>query len=344
MIDWLGKPLWIWLSFLLIVLLMMALDLGLLNKKAKVVSIKESMVSCAVYVALALAFGLVIWWLYYQEVPTSNMDERLLTPDSTERAWLALQLYLTGYMIELSLSMDNVFVFSMIFSYFAIPQQYQQRVLFWGIIGVVVMRAVMILAGAALVHEFAWILVVFGVFLIFTGVKMLVASESAHDIGNNPLLKYVRKHFPITHDLHGEKFFIKQQDPKTGKLITYMTPLFLVLLLIDVADVVFAVDSVPAIFAITKDPYIVYTSNIFAILGLRSLYFTLSAMVHRFAYLKYALAAVLVFIGLKICAAELLHIKLAPLFSLGVTVAMLVGGVGYSLWKTRTAHEPHPKV
>jgi tellurite resistance protein TerC len=225
----------------------------------------------------------------------------------------------------------------MIFSYFAIPRQYQHRVLLWGILGVIVLRGIMIAAGAAIVENFHWVLYIFAAFLVFTGLKMLFSSDhDANDIGNNKILKFLRKHLPVTNALHGEKFIVKEVDEKTGKLKTFVTPLFLALIMVEIADLIFAVDSIPAIFAITTDPFIVYTSNIFAILGLRALYFALAALIHRFAYLKYALAAVLVFVGSKIFVADMLGIaKIPPTVSLGVTVAILATGIIGSLWATR---------
>jgi tellurite resistance protein TerC len=242
--------------------------------------------------------------------------------------------YLTGFLVEKSLAMDNVFVIALIFTYFAIPRVYQHRVLFWGILGVIVLRAIMIGLGAALVTQFSWILYVFGAFLVITGIKMLVIADNMPKIEDNPVLRFMKRRFNVTNELHGEKFFVRQPDPKTGKVVTFLTPLFLALVLIEIADLIFAVDSVPAIFAITQDPFIVYTSNIFAILGLRALYFALAAAIHRFTYLKYALALVLVFIGCKIFAVGLIG-KLPAWISLSVTFGLLVGGVIYSLMRTR---------
>ncbi len=249
--------------------------------------------------------------------------------------------YLTGFAIEKALAMDNVFVIAMIFAFFAVPRQYQHRVLFWGILGVIVLRAIMIGLGATIVSQFSWVLYVFAVFLILTGVKMLVFKDAEYDVGKNPVLAFMRRRFNVTDEHHGEKFWVKKPDPATGKPVWFMTPLFLALVLIEVADVIFAVDSVPAIFAITKDPFIVYTSNIFAILGLRALYFALAAMVHRFHYLKIALAVVLIFIGSKIFIADLLGIdKVPPAISLAITFGILAAGVLYSLWKTRGQQLP----
>jgi len=222
----------------------------------------------------------------------------------------------------------------MIFVYFAVPAKYQHRVLFYGILGVIVLRAIMIGLGAALVHQFGWVLYIFSAFLIFTGVKMLIMAEQKPDLENNPVLLWMRRHLRVTREFHGQSFAVRQPDEKTGKPVLWFTPLFLALVLIEFADIIFAVDSIPAIFAITQDPLIVYTSNIFAILGLRALYFVLSTMVDRFHYLKYALALVLIFVGAKIFVQRFTG-KIPPEVSLGVTVAILAGGIIYSLWKTR---------
>ncbi len=308
-VDWLGKPVWMWLSFVGIVAVLLALDLGVLHKKQREIAVGESLILSAVYISLGLAFGGWIWW-YMGE--TAGLH------------------YVTGFVIEKSLAMDNVFVIAMIFSYFAVPTLYQHRVLFYGILGVIVLRAIMIGLGAALVEQFAWVLYVFAGFLILTGIKMWQTADKAYDVSANPVLAFVRKRFNVTDTLHGERFFVKQD----GRV--FITPLFLALIMIEIVDLVFAVDSVPAIFAITTDPFIVYTSNIFAILGLRALYFALAAMVHRFHYLKYALAVLLVFIGSKIFVADAFGLaKIPPPVSLGVTFAILAAGVGWSLWKTR---------
>jgi tellurite resistance protein TerC len=313
---WLGKPLWMWLAFIAIVVVLLSLDLGILHRGNREIGIRESLVLSAGYIALALLYGVWVWFSLGAE------------------SGLA---YYTGFAIEKALAIDNVFVIAMIFSFFAVPQRYQHRVLFWGILGVIVLRAVMIGLGAAIVAEFAWVLYVFAVFLIGTGVKMLVYADKETDISKNPLLKLIKRWFNVTDEHHGERFFVRKPDPKSGKMVSYMTPLFLALILIEIADVVFAVDSVPAIFAITTDPFIVYTSNIFAILGLRALYFALAAMVHRFHYLKYALAVVLIVIGAKIFVADLLGIdKIPPVLSLLVITSILSAGVLYSMFKTRS--------
>jgi len=314
-VDWLGKPIWLWLSFVAIVVAILSVDLGVVHRKSKEIGVTESLVTSAAYILLGLAFGGWVWW--YMGA-TAGMN------------------YLTGFVVEKSLAMDNVFVIAMIFSYFAVPRIYQHRVLFWGILGVIVLRAIMIGVGAALVEQFNWVLYVFAAFLIFTGVKMWLFADKEYDVAANPVLKYVRRHFRVTDSLHGERFWVRQTDPGTGKLAWYMTPLMLALLMVEIVDVVFAVDSVPAIFAITTDPFIVYTSNIFAILGLRALYFALAAMVDRFHYLKYALATLLVFIGSKIFIADGLGLaKIPPAASLSITFAILAAGIGWSLWKTR---------
>lgn len=242
--------------------------------------------------------------------------------------------YYTAFMVEKSLSLDNVFVISMIFTFFAIPRMYQHRVLFWGILGVIVLRAIMIGLGAAMVSSFSWVLYLFGVFLVLTGIKMFVVANHMPDLENNALLRFLRRHVRITPQLHGEKFTVRLPVKEGGPGLLHATPLLLALVMIEFVDLVFAVDSVPAVFAITQEPFLVYTSNIFAILGLRALYFALAAMVHRFVYLKYALALVLVFIGTKIFLVGIVG-KFPPEISLTVTFGLILGGVLLSLWKTR---------
>jgi tellurite resistance protein TerC len=314
--DWLGTPLWFWLSFLGLVVTLTAFDLGFLHKEDKEMGIGESLKLSAFYISIALAFGV---WVWMQKGPEMGMQ------------------YYTGFFIEKALSIDNVFVISLIFSYFAIPPKYQYRALLWGIIAVILLRGIMIAAGAAIVQEWEWVLYIFAAFLIATGIKMLFTGDQEMDISKNPVVKFMNKHFRVTPELHGEKFIVKVLDQKTGKIVRAMTPLLLALIVINLADLVFAVDSVPAIFAITKDTFIVYTSNIMAILGLRALYFALAAMVHRFHYLKYALALVLVFIGSKIFVADFVlgGDKFPPVLSLGVTFALILGGILFSLWKTK---------
>jgi len=249
--------------------------------------------------------------------------------------------YYTGYFIEKALSIDNVFVISMIFGYFAVPPKYQYRALLWGILAVIVLRGLMIAGGAALVASAHWVMWIFAAFLVFTGVKMLFAGNTDPDIGNNAAVRWISKRMNVTKEHHENHFFVKVPN-KAGDMAWAATPLFLSLVVINLADLVFAVDSVPAIFSITTDTFIVYTSNIMAILGLRALYFALAAMVHRFHYLKYALALVLVFIGAKILIADFVlgGAKFPPLLSLGVTLALIAGGVFWSLWKTRGETTP----
>ena len=311
--DFLGKAVWIWLLFVTIVVTLLAFDLGVLHRDDHEIEVKESLFLSAGYISVALLFGAWVWWYLGA---TSGME------------------YLTGFMIEKSLSMDNVFVIAMIFTYLAIPRMYQHRVLFWGILGVIVLRAIMIGLGATLVAQFSWILYVFGVFLVITGVKMWIMADHTPDVGNNAVLKFLRKRMRVTPKIEGNAFFVYKPDPVSGKTVRWATPLFLALVMVEIIDLVFAVDSVPAIFAITSDPFIVYTSNIFAILGLRALYFALAAMVHRFKYLKYALALVLVFVGTKIFLVGIIG-KIPPVFSLSVTFGLIAGGVLVSLYKTR---------
>ncbi|MEZ5855173.1 MAG: TerC family protein [Hyphomicrobiaceae bacterium] len=330
----LGLPVWVWLAFVLLVLALLALDLGLFHGTAHEPDIRESAQLAGFCIALGFTFSIAVWWIYYSGIAIS-LDQQISTAQSaSQRAWTAWELYLTGWVIEVTLAFDNVFVMSMIFTYLAIPPRYQHRVLFDGIIGVIVLRALMIGAGAALIHQFSWILYFFSAFLVLTGIKMLMMADEKPDIENNVVLKWMRRHLRITPGIEGQRFVIKKADPVSGKLVTWFTPLFVALVLIEIADLIFAVDSVPAIFAITQDPFIVYTSNIFAILGLRSLYFVLAAMVHRFHYLKYALALVLVYVGAKVFVQQLIG-KIPPEISLGITVILLGGGIVFSLLRTR---------
>lgn len=312
--EFLGTSSLLWLAFILIVIALLVFDLGVLHRDQREIEMRESLLLYAGYFSVGILFG---GWIWYELGAQS-----------------ALEFY-TGLLVEQSLSMDNVFVMAMIFGFFGIPRRYQHRVLFWGILGVVVLRAIMIGVGSALVKEFDWILYVFGAFLLITGVKMLFSREDAHpDLANNPFIKFIRRHMRVTDQLHGAHFFVRLVPAGQSKAIRYATPLFLALVLIELADLVFAVDSVPAIFSITQDPFIVYTSNIFAILGLRALYFALAALMHRFVYLKYALALVLIFIGGKIFLHGFIG-KVPALLSLGVTFGLLAGGVVLSLFKTR---------
>ncbi len=332
--NWLGMPVYIWLSFIAFVILILALDLGLFHREAHEISLRESAVLASICITLGFSFSAVVWWLYYNGTGVSMDREIAGAATAAERASIAWELYLTGWLIEQTLAFDNIFVMSMIFTYFAVPRQYQHRVLFYGILGVIVLRAIMIGLGTALVHQFGWILYVFSAFLLFTGIKMLVMVDEKPDLENNVVLRWMRRCIPITSDFEGQRFFVKRPDPQTGRVVRHATPLFVALILIEFADIIFAVDSVPAIFAITQDPFIVYTSNIFAILGLRSLYFVLAAMVHRFHYLKYALALVLIYVGGKIFVQKFIG-KIPPEVSLIVTVTILAGGIIVSWLATR---------
>ena len=314
----LGKPFWAWGVFFLIVATLLVLDLGVLHRKDREMGVRESLLMTAFYVTVGLAFSLHVWATIG---PVEAVD------------------YLTGFVIEKSLSLDNIFVIALIFSAFAIPRALQHRVLFWGILGVIILRGIMIVAGAALVKEYHWVLYLFAAFLVFTGIKMMFSG--VEDPEEKKELPGFVRHFRMTHELDGHKFFVRRPHPKTGKLVWWLTPLAGGLVVVEFTDLLFAVDSVPAMFAITTDPYIVFTSNIFAILGLRSLYFALSAMIARFRYLKYALAAVLIFIGSKIFLVDFLDLtKFPPAISLGVTVALIAAGVLFSLWRTRREAVP----
>ena len=293
----LGTPIWMWFTFIAIVIALLALDLGVLHKDGETeIGVSESLKLSAMYIALGLGFSGFVWW---------------------QMGWDATANYLTAFVVEKSLALDNIFVIALIFGFFAIPRAYQHRVLFWGILGVIVLRGIMIALGATLVAQYGWVLYVFAAFLIFTGLKMLMIADKEHDIGENSVIRLMRRTFSVTDGLRGNAFFVTEPD-NAGKMVRFVTPLFLALVMIEFADLIFAVDSVPAVFTITTDPFIVYTSNIFAILGLRALYFALAAILHRFAYLKYALAILLVFIGSKVFVADLMGwAKFPPSLSLG---------------------------
>ena len=343
-VIWLGMPVWIWLAFIATVIAILVFDLGVLHGEAHEIGTAESLKMSALYISLGLLWAVAVYYIYLNYANAGSLDPQIaagVTPN--DRAWTAVELYMTGYLVEKTLAMDNVFVISMIFTYFAVPRKYQHRVLFWGILGVIVLRAIMICLGAALVMQFAWVMYFFAVILIATGIKMIVMMDKKPDIENNPVVKFLKKNMRVTPQMHGQAFTVKLPDPKTGKVVLFATPLLLCLILVEIADLVFAIDSVPAIFAITPDPFIVYTSNIFAILGLRALYFALDAVVHRFHYLKYALAMVLIFIGGKIFVGDLLFDGKVPAsISLWVVAGLLIGGVLYSLWKTRGATVARP--
>lgn len=310
----LTKPIWMWLLFVAIVIALLVYDLGVLNKSDHEIGVVESLKLSSLYIALGVAFSGFVWWQIGDE---------------------AAKLYLTAFVVEKTLALDNVFVIALIFTYFSIPRAYQHRVLFWGILGVIVLRGIMIGVGATLVAQYGWLLYVFAAFLIFTGIKMMLADDTKIDLSENPVLRFMKRRMNVTESLHGNSFFVKQTNSK-GRTERYATPLFMALVMVEIADLVFAVDSVPAVFAITTDPFIVYTSNIFAILGLRALYFALAAILHRFHYLKYALALLLVFIGSKVFVADLFGLEKIPAnWSLAITFAILTAGVLYSLWRTK---------
>lgn len=298
---------WPWVGFTIFVFAMLALDLGVFHRNSHEVSVKEAAIWSVVWVSLALSFnvGLYFW----------------------QGGDVALK-FLTGYLIEKSLSVDNIFVFVLIFSYFQVPAKYQHRVLFWGVFGALVMRAILIFVGAALIERFEWIIYVFGAFLIYTGLKMFRQGETHLDPDNNPVVKLVRKVLPVTSEYHGEHFFTRH----AGKLMA--TPLFLVLVLVEASDLIFAVDSIPAIFAVTTDTFLVYTSNVFAILGLRSLYFVLAGVVDKFYYLKYGLAVILTFVGSKMLIIALGYHVPTPV-SLAVIIGVLVIAIIASLRRAK---------
>ncbi|WP_137152831.1 TerC family protein [Devosia sp. FKR38] len=311
--DFLGTPVYFWIAFIAIVIGLLVFDLGILHKDDHEIGAKESLTLYGFYVAIAMAFGGWVWW---QRGAQSGLE------------------FFTGYLIEQSLAMDNMFVIATIFGFLSIPRIYQHRVLFWGILGVIAFRAVLIGLGAALVYQFSAILFFFGAFLVFTGIRMFRHQDETPDISENRVFRFITTRFRVTKELHGHNFTVMQPDPKTGKLVRWLTPLAVALIMVEVVDLVFAVDSVPAVFAVTQDTFIVYTSNIFAILGLRALYFALAAAMNRFRYLQTSLAIILVLVGIKIFLVPM-GIKIDTLLSLLVTLSILAGGVLFSLWKTR---------
>jgi tellurite resistance protein TerC len=309
--------LWLWVGFNLFVLAMLALDLGVFHRDAHEVSMKEAGAWSALWVSLALVFN---YGIYHFMGPQAGLE------------------FLTGYLIEKALSVDNIFVFVLIFSYFNVPPRYQHRVLFWGILGALVMRGAMIAAGAALISEFHWIIYIFGAFLVFTGIRMATQTEHAIDAETNPVIRLMRRFIPVTNQYHGQRFFVRQEVG--GRLRRVATPLFVVLVLVETTDLIFAVDSIPAIFAITQDTFIVYTSNVFAILGLRALYFLLAGVIHKFHFLKLGLSVVLVFVGTKMLLVDVYQIPVGV--SLGVIALVLATAVVASLLypKTVETHDP----
>lgn len=309
-----------WLLFLTIVVTLLAFDLGVLERSEHEIGVAESLKLSAFYILAGLAFAGWVWWQMGNDPAFS---------------------WLTAFVLEKSLSMDNIFVFATIFGYLSIPRRYHHRVLVYGIVGVIVLRGLMIGLGAALLHQFEWILFLFGAFLVFTGIKLLTVAEKETSLEDNRTLKFLRARLRVTDDLRGDRFFVREPAHDSGRPVVWATPLFLALMLIESADLVFAVDSVPAVFSVTQDPFIVYTSNIFAILGLRALYFALAAILDRFRYVKYALAVVLVFIGGKIFVQPIVG-EISAALSLGVTLGVLAAGVLYSLWRTGGATQEAP--
>lgn len=303
---------WMWLVFIVFVLAMLALDVFALGgSRSHKVSVREAATWSLVWVALALLFNAGLWWYLREQAGSQVAGEKALE-------------FLTGYVIEKSLSVDNIFVFLMIFAHFGVKPEYQRKVLLYGVLGAVVMRIIMILAGSWIVSQFAWVLYLFGIFLLVTGLRMLVANEQEPDLEANPVLKLAKRILPFTNQQYGEKLSVIEH----GKRV--FTPLFLVLILIEISDVVFAVDSIPAIFAVTTDPFIVFTSNIFAIMGLRALYFLLADMADRFHLLKFGLAFVLMFVGTKMLIVKWLHV--APAVSLLVIGSILISSIVASLF------------
>ena len=303
-----------WIGFHVFVFLMLILDLFVFHKDAHEIKVKEALTWSAVWIGLALLFNVGILF-YMGKVP-------------------ALEFF-TGYLIEKSLSVDNLFVFLTVFTAFGVPLRYQHTILFWGIIGALVMRAIFIFSGIALINKFGWIMYVFGGFLLITGIKMAFAEEKEKNPKDHWFVKWAKKHLPFTDVFHGKKFFIRENGKFLG------TPLLFVLLVVEATDLIFAVDSIPAILAITRDSFIVYTSNIFAILGLRSLYFALAGMMSLFAYLRYGLAAILVFVGIKLCLIDIYHFPIG--LSLGVIASILTFSIAFSVWETKREHK-FPKI
>lgn len=294
-----GISIYFWIGFHIFIFLMLALDLGVFHKKTHKVPVKEALIWSAVWISLALIFNLFVLFEFGK---TKALE------------------FLTGYVIEYSLSVDNIFVFILIFSYFAVKGEYQHKILFWGILGALVMRGIFIFAGVALINRFHWIVLIFGAFLVYSGIHMLFQKEAAVDPEKNPIVKFFRKFLPVTDTIEGNKLFVRQNN----KL--YATPLFLVLLVIESSDLIFAVDSIPAILAISQDSFIVYTSNVFAIMGLRSLYFAVSGIMGLFRYLKVGLSFVLSFVGLKMLAAYF-EFEIPILLSLAVIIGILTFSV-----------------
>ncbi len=313
-ISVLHQPLWIWLMFLGIVCAILFLDLGILEKKAQEISAKKSLFLFSIYAGVACLFGCWIYWYFGEELASE---------------------FFTGYIVEMGLSIDNVFVISLVFSYFAIPRSLQHRVLFWGILGVVVLRGVMFVIGAEILDRYDSVLLIFAVFLIYSGLKMLLSDDAVINLSDSRMVRFFRHYLRVTNELHGERFFVRLPSrSEPGKMKWYATPVFLALLLIEFGDALFAIDSVPAMFAVSHETFAVYSSDVFAVLGLRSLYFLLCAALHRFSCLQPACAILLVAIGLKVFVGEFFF-KVDDRISLLITFVLLAGGILLSLFKTK---------
>lgn len=314
----------VWGGFLLLVIFFLALDLGVFNKKAHAITTKEAVGWTTVWVSMSLLFSVFIYFAYEYHIWGIGLE---IGEDMGGKS--AVLKYLTGYLVEQSLSLDNIFVIALIFGYFKIPNQYQHRVLFWGILGALVFRGIMIAAGAILIKEFDWIIYVFGGILLYTAYRMAFSGDEEIHPDKNPVVNFVKRFFPVVRGFYGESFFVKRM----GK--TFATPLFIALIVVETTDIMFAVDSIPAIFAITTDPFLVFTSNIFAILGLRSLYFVLASILDKFYYIKYSLVFILAFVGLKMIFSHQIH--LPEWASLAVIAFFLSAGILFSLWKKKKA-------
>lgn len=312
---------WLWVGFIVVILALLALDLGVFHRKQHVIGIREALGWSAFWISLALVFNVGVYFMYEHHLLGIGVEIGHYT--SGRKAALD---FLAGYLIEKSLSLDNIFVIALIFSYFGVPRVYQHRVLFWGVLGALIMRGVMIAAGVALISRFDWIVYVFGALLILTAIKMAVTHADNVHPENNPLVRLARRIYPVSPGFEGQRFFTRIDGRRA------ITPMFLVLLVIESSDLLFAVDSIPAIFAITYDPFIVFTSNVFAILGLRSLYFALEGMLHRFRYVKASLVVLLAFVGVKMLLSH--HYPIPTPISLGAIAAILTVGIGASLLAT----------
>ena len=317
---------WIWVGFIVLILLLLALDLGVLNRRDHVISTREALVWTSLWISLALAFNVCVYFMYQH-----NWLGIGVTMGLAASGYDAAIAFFTGYLIEKSLSLDNIFVIALIFNYFKVPLKYQHRVLFWGILGALIMRGAMIGAGTALIQRFGWAIYLFGGFLIITAGRMIFTDDDAPDLENNRIVRLTRHLYPVTPHLEGHNFFTRLDGRRA------ITPLFLVLLLVESSDVIFAVDSIPAIFAVTLDPFIVFTSNIFAILGLRSLYFVLAGLLDKFHYLKMSLVFILAYVGMKMLVSHHLHIP--SWISLVLIILALVVGIIFSLIKAGRASE-----